>query len=535
MNTKKIWVIIITMTIALVGVIMVQLFWIDNAIKVRHEQFVNKVNDAMNCVVNKLETQEAFTAITKQIPPIAYDTTTVDNKYLDPVPDLISPFFDGMMIPDIGINDSEINISLRKHPMMKNGDAHFHFTDSTIVEGINNNKKKVIHSINDSVQYYLKQSMSIVNSKMNKLSEVMQKMASEFLQGDDNIAHRINKEHLEKLIQSEMVDHNLHSKCIYGIVNEKENKVILSQEENENENKNLLESNYKVQLFPNDIFLHPDYLVLYFPGSKTWVIRRLWGMMLLSLLFTLIIIIAFTYTIFIIFKQKKISDIKTDFINNMTHEFKTPIATISLAVDSIKNPKVYENKEKIQYFAGIIKEENNRMNLQVEQVLKIALLDRGTIKLNLEKTDVHELISKAVEKINLQVEQRNGTIIQKMEATEHLIMADAVHLTNMIFNLLDNANKYSPHHPEIVIATRNINKGICIVVIDKGIGMSKDIQKKIFEKFYRVPTGNLHDVKGFGLGLSYVKLLVEAHKGSISVHSELNEGSTFEIFLPIEQ
>jgi signal transduction histidine kinase len=258
-------------------------------------------------------------------------------------------------------------------------------------------------------------------------------------------------------------------------------------------------------------------------------------MLLLSFLFTLIIIIAFAYTILIIFKQKKLSEIKSDFINNMTHEFKTPIATISLAVDSINNPKVYDNKDKVQYYTGIIKEENNRMNQQVEQVLNMSLLDKVDVTLHLEMTNVHELIQNAVEKINLQVEQKNGFILEELEASKHIILADPVHISNIIFNLLDNANKYSPEHPQIVISTKNSDKGIRIFVEDKGIGMSKETQKKIFEKFYRVPSGNLHEVRGFGLGLSYVKKLVEAHHGTISVQSELKAGSKFEIFLPFEQ
>jgi two-component system phosphate regulon sensor histidine kinase PhoR len=368
---------------------------------------------------------------------------------------------------------------------------------------------------------------------MNKLSEVMQKMASEFLKGDDNIMHRIDSKRMDTLIKSEMDYHNIHSKCIYGILSGKDNNVILT---NDDKSKNeLLESNYKVQLFPNDIFLHPDYLLCYFPSSKNWIVKKLWGMMLMSFIFTSIIILAFTYTILIIFRQKKLSDIKTDFINNMTHEFKTPIATISLAVDSINNPKVYEHKDKVHYYAGVIKEENNRMNQQVEQVLNLALLDKGDIKLALEMTDIHELINNAVEKINLQVEQRNGYILEELNASKYVILADPIHISNMIFNLLDNANKYSKEHPQITISTKNIAEGICIFVADKGIGMSKEAQKKIFEKFYRVPTGNIHDVKGFGLGLSYVKKLVEAHNGSIAVHSELKAGSTFEIFLPFEQ
>ena len=533
MNNKKIWAIIILMSVALVGVIMVQLFWIDNAIKLRHAQFVNKVNDAMNCVVNKLETQEAFSLINNQMPHLKNGNTMPDSQQMDSIPDLFTPFFNGIVIPNIGINDSEINIILRKHPDPKDIEAFFRLRDSTKVPGNKDNNKTALNSLNDSIQFYLKQSKTLMNSKMNKLREVMQKMTSEFLQKESNITHRIDPKRLDTLVKSEMVDHNIHSKCIYGILIGKDNNIVLTNDVSSK--KELLESSYKVQLFPNDIFLQPNYLVFYYPASKNWVIRKLWSMLLLSFLFTLIIIIAFAYTILIIFKQKKLSEIKSDFINNMTHEFKTPIATISLAVDSINNPKVYDNKDKVQYYTGIIKEENNRMNQQVEQVLNMSLLDKVDVTLHLEMTNVHELIQNAVEKINLQVEQKNGFILEELEASKHIILADPVHISNIIFNLLDNANKYSPEHPQIVISTKNSDKGIRIFVEDKGIGMSKETQKKIFEKFYRVPSGNLHEVRGFGLGLSYVKKLVEAHHGTISVQSELKAGSKFEIFLPFEQ
>lgn len=516
------------MSIALLGVIVVQIYWIDSSIQVRHEQFERSVNEAMNCVVSKLETQEAFSVIDQQSSFNNSDSQDPLTRFHNMLPDI----FDSLVTQSLDLNDSGLNIN-KNLSKDQNFDTVFHFHDTSFYRGAHNHAKKMIRSINDSVQYYMKRSMNLVSSKMNKLSEVMQKMALEFLQKDENITRRIDPQTLDNLIASELKTHKVTTTNYnYGIINTKENKLLVAKHETD-KNK-LMQSQYKAQLFPNDIFTRPDYLVLYFPGSSTWVFRKLWSELLLSILFTLIIIFVFVYTIIIIFRQKKLSDIKTDFINNMTHEFKTPIATISLAADSINNPKVYEDTEKVQYYAGIIKEENKRMNLQVEQVLKMALLDKGEFKLNFQEVDIHELISSAVEKINLQVEQRDGYISEELEATNHIIKADPVHLSNIIFNLLDNANKYSPEHPEITIKTRNTDKGIIISVSDKGIGMTKETQKKIFEKFYRVPTGNLHDVKGFGLGLSYVKVLVNAHQGTIAVKSDLGIGSTFEIFLPIE-
>jgi two-component system phosphate regulon sensor histidine kinase PhoR len=260
----------------------------------------------------------------------------------------------------------------------------------------------------------------------------------------------------------------------------------------------------------------------------------MWVMLLSSTMFTLIIILVFAYTILVILRQKKLSDIKSDFINNMTHEFKTPIATISLAVDSIKDPRVKSNAEKFDYFTKIIREENKRMNAQVENVLQMAQIEKGDLNLKHELVNMHAVIFNAVEFIALQVENKEGEINVDLKAENPIVKGDPIHLSNVIFNLLDNANKYSPEKPKIIVESFNLKDGLVVKVIDHGIGMTKDTQKKIFEKFYRVSTGNIHDIKGFGLGLSYVRAIVEKHNGTIKVESHLGKGSNFEIFLPFQ-
>jgi two-component system phosphate regulon sensor histidine kinase PhoR len=226
---------------------------------------------------------------------------------------------------------------------------------------------------------------------------------------------------------------------------------------------------------------------------------------------------------------------KTDFINNMTHEFKTPIATISLASDSILSPSILENKDKVSRFIGIIKQENRRMLNQVEKVLQMAQIDKEDLDLKLTSLNLHEIISEAVVNAELKVQAKGGSITTRLEAQKPEILGDATHISSIINNLLDNAEKYTPEKPEILICTKNIKDGLEISIHDNGIGISRDALKYIFEKFYRVHTGNLHNVKGFGLGLSYVKAMVEAHHGRVQVKSEPGKGSIFTVFLPYSQ
>lgn len=218
----------------------------------------------------------------------------------------------------------------------------------------------------------------------------------------------------------------------------------------------------------------------------------------------------------------------------MTHEFKTPIATISLASDSIINPMINGNPEKVSRFANIIKQENKRMNNQVEKVLQMAQMDRNTISLNLKEIDLHEIIKEAVKNFSLQVEKKNGKVSYDLKAQHSVLFGDSTHIGNVVHNLLDNANKYSPLEPNIEVGTQSVPNGMAITFTDNGIGITREDRKYIFDKFYRVHTGNLHDVKGFGMGLSYVKAIVDAHGGKIEVKSELGKGSTFTVFLPYE-
>jgi len=270
-------------------------------------------------------------------------------------------------------------------------------------------------------------------------------------------------------------------------------------------------------------------LIIVVPDYKSQVWASLKWVLLGAITFMIVILAAFFVTIRSLLIQKKLSEIKSDFINNMTHEFKTPIATISLAVDAMRNEKVQASPEKMAYFSGIIKDENIRMNKHVETILQAAHMDREELKLNPVSLHLHELIVGAIDNHQLQLKEKNGEVILHLDASPDVIVADEIHFSNLISNLIDNAIKYAAAAPVITIHTYLKGDAIFVTVADNGIGMNDETQKRIFEKFYRAHTGNLHNVKGFGLGMSYVKTVIDAHKGSISVASKLGAGSVFTV------
>ncbi len=277
-----------------------------------------------------------------------------------------------------------------------------------------------------------------------------------------------------------------------------------------------------------------EVLVVVVPNYKNIVLNEMRWMIAGAIFFTLVIIAAFYVTVNALLRQKKLSEIKNDFINNMTHEFKTPLATISLAVDALRNEKVTGDRQKSEYFSAIIKEENKRMNKQVETILQASLLDRQEQQLNLHPIHAHSLIQDAMENFHLQLEGKGGRAEMQLSAKNDLLDADEVHFTNLISNLIDNAVKYSKDDLLIRVTTHSTARSLIIRIEDNGIGMSKETQRRIFEKFYRAHTGNLHNVKGFGLGLSYVKTIVDAHQGKIKVESVIGKGTVFTLEFPLK-
>ena len=277
-----------------------------------------------------------------------------------------------------------------------------------------------------------------------------------------------------------------------------------------------------------------EVLIIVVPDIKSVVLKSLGWMITGAIFFTLIIITAFYITFGTLLRQKKLSEMKSDFINNMTHELKTPLATISLAVDALKNEKVVADEQKRNYFTGMIRDENKRMNRHVETILQAAQMEKQHIELDRKPVHLNQLIQKAIEHFDLQIQDKRGVIAMKLDAASDIMMVDEVHFSNIVSNLIDNAIKYSKeNHLYISITSKNIGKNFRLTIEDNGIGMSKETQRNIFEKFYRAHTGNLHNVKGFGLGLSYVKAMTEAHGGKVTVDSEPGKGSLFTLDFPM--
>ncbi|MCX6230335.1 MAG: HAMP domain-containing sensor histidine kinase [Bacteroidetes bacterium] len=342
--------------------------------------------------------------------------------------------------------------------------------------------------------------------------------------------HNINIQQLDSMMEHEFCVHmQVNKDYVYGII-DKSNKELICCSNNAYKNE-LLNTTYT---FPIPCYnkCETKLLGIYFKDKQSYVLNRMIFLLIISTLFLLIVIISFILTVFILLRQKKLSEMKSDFVNNMTHELKTPIATISLASEMLAKPSVLESKDKILQYANIIFDENARLKAQVEQVLQISVLDKKDFKLLKKDIDVHQTIEIIVDNFKLAIKQKNGKITSNLTADSSHIFADPAHFYHIISNLIDNANKYSLEEPDIIISTRSNKDGIYITVEDHGIGISPENARHVFKKLYRVPTGNIHNVKGFGLGLYYVKTMTEAHGGSIKLISELNKGSIFELYFP---
>jgi two-component system, OmpR family, phosphate regulon sensor histidine kinase PhoR len=364
---------------------------------------------------------------------------------------------------------------------------------------------------------------------------------------EEPLTKLVNAKEVENRLRKEFIKNKIEQYQIEFVIVNTNIKYNIAQPELKSRNydaikldsstNNLVKLNYIADNNTDKIWQSPAKDVIYYviPQFKQIVFRTVIPIIVGALIFTTLIVFAFWLTVRTMLQQKKLSEIKTDFINNMTHEFKTPIATIGLAVDMIKNEKIQTNQEKLLHFSNIIKEENRRMNKHVETILQAAILDKKELELEEKQVNLHELINKAIANYQLILSEKNGKLHTNLQASKFLCTGDEAHLTNLFSNLMDNAIKYSKEDfIDITVSTSATPKAFYFKIEDKGIGMSKETLNRIFEKFYRAHTGNVHNVKGFGLGLNYVKSIVAAHKGTIKAESTLGKGSTFIVELPLE-
>jgi len=467
LSRKAIWAIVILMGTALIGIMLIQSYWINWSVQLNKEKFDKNVYEALNQVSDRLVKREMELELLNRGETSATKTTRLPAplaQSYDNIPDSL----DGLTYQFEGYFE---------RPFAERLDLA-------------------------AIDAYLDQELKNRGIQIDYNYGVLSYVGKNYIIMD---GHYVFAESLTEVSNT-------------GI------------------NRGLDNTPYRVDLFKDpDKLFSPGSLLIYFPLQGRTVWESVWQMLAGSFIFTMLILICFSYTILVIFRQKKLSEMKTDFINNMTHEFKTPIATISLASDSITNPTILKDPEKVTRFANIIKQENKRMLNQVEKVLQMALIDKSAIKLNISEVDIHQVVQQAADHISLQLEPKSGSIQCHLNATNPIVLGDITHISNVIHNLLDNANKYTPVAPYITITTQNKSNAVEVCIQDNGIGMTKEQIKYIYEKFYRVPTGNLHDVKGFGLGLAYVKSAMEAHKGSVSVKSEPGKGSSFYLLFPLDK
>jgi two-component system, OmpR family, phosphate regulon sensor histidine kinase PhoR len=480
MNKRLFIWIVLLMGISLAGIVCVFYFWFNNPLKMNDELFDRQVNEALINAVQQIQRSQ--------------DIRIIDN----------------------GLNHDTLNWGSKT--TIKSGSDNLQLKRKNRVKG---SKDTTLNPPG------LKQTTPRLNNaqkrKLQQLQMLTERLNSQYKDWASN--RHIDLLKLKSIVKKELQANDIPLDFHYAIFS---GDSIL-----ETDLKKVVNPKwYKVILFPDDIFNRDLFLGIYFPGKGVFINRIHAILPQLSVVIILLIIITYVMSILFIIRQKKLSILKTDFINNMTHEFKTPITTISIAVDSILNDEVIKDEDRVRFYSKIIGKENQRLNGQVERILQIAGPESKKLYFKVQDVNVHELIEEAIAGISLQIDKRGGRISTKFEAENPIIPTDPTHFTNLVHNLLDNANKYSPDAPEILVSTVNDHKGLYMTVEDKGIGMSKRGQSKIFERFYRLAPGNLQNIKGFGLGLSYTKAILKLNHGNIKVFSEPGKGSRFVVFIP---
>ena len=524
MNKLFFRLLIVLMSLSLIGIILVQVYWFDKSFENNEDQFKYHVKQVLGNVANKLQKNEQYSyyemynRLKDSIGKIPQKSDFLEFGYYqrDSRTNETIIYSNSINSEDYGISASFFDKKL----------------DSLKLKNYTAKRKTEIYN-DDIDKSSLKQKITPdikieKSGRLDLLDNAQYEIVYKDIAAVKPIQERVTNEMIQKLLFEELNEYGVKTPFEFNVYSNGLATKIKS-ERFRYEKK----STYSIPIFIDNDGNNKYQLLLTFPQKKKFLFSELIGICILSIIFTLIIIIAYASALNQLIKQRQISLIKTDFINNMTHEFKTPIATINLALDAIKNPKIIDDKEKVLRYLQMIKDENKRMHAQVENVLRISKLEKKELDINKESANIHDIIEDAIEHVNLIVDDRNGTITTHFDANRTSVLLNDVHFTNVIVNILDNAIKYSPEKPVIDIYTENVKDFVIVKIKDQGSGMSKVAQKRIFEKFYREHTGDLHNVKGHGLGLAYVKRIIEDHNSQIFVESEKGKGSTFIIKVPL--
>jgi two-component system, OmpR family, phosphate regulon sensor histidine kinase PhoR len=513
MKRKTIVLLAIFFFLAISGLILIQLYWIENAIAITDQQFRYLANKTLESVVLDLEEKELIKNILEDIDPASTDSVTAIVPANSPLAKKLHGYQPNSALLEMyGLNNPGEPIAI-----ISSGHKIFISAEDASPFSTEESPEPSSQISNSDIS-------GRVTNKIVFLESIMEKI----LRNTPDIRERINPEDLNHQLRTALNNVGIYLDFEFCIRSGRLGNIWKTPGFTDKPGTN----KFIIQLFPNDPVPSQNQIVLYCLQEEHYKFQKIGNLGFLSLIFTLLLLILSTGTFIVIFRQKKMSEIRSDFINNMTHELKTPISTISLASQMMADKSISDKDKNIDNLAKVISDESMRLKFQVEKVLQMAIFEKIKMKLNMVELDAHGIIDKAIENFTLHIGNRSGHIKKDFQASMSLVMADEVHFLNAISNLIDNAVKYSKDTPFITISTRNNKKGILITIEDNGIGISKENLKRIFDKFYRVPYGNVHNVKGFGLGLSYVKKIIEEHNGTIKAESQINKGTKFTIFLP---
>jgi len=533
MKNRLIYLLISLMVVAIIGIITLQGVWITNAINERERDFSAHVNDALNSVNDAIDDDEAVYFLEREfggVDSLLHDIVIIEDDSSETKQDVFV-----------------INDNTQPHNRVK---IKYHTTKDTLGESLENDMVEFeelhenFNEWNEKLELKMEQVDSVLETtihlehvkdhKLEHITSIVEHFTYEkMLSGD--LEDRISKESLAEKLTTALKKEGVDTEFEFAVFN-KENDTYEDSFVTAGFDKNYGGDHFKKFLFQNDRVTESNFeLMVQFANSKGYIWSKVSSMVLLSVLFSALILLCFGYSLYFIFKQKKISQVKNDFINNMTHELKTPLASISLAAASIKHPEVINKPDEINYFVDIIESEERRINAHIEQVLDIAALDKSEIHLNFEETDLIDVLKASIKNVTLSLSESNGTNIFEHSVTQAPFTADIFHLTNVFTNILDNSIKYRKENLQISAMLEEKDGNYTISIRDNGIGMNGKTQQLAFDKFFRAETGNIHNRKGFGLGLSYVKSIVEAHSGTVELSSELDQGTTVIIKLPAKK